>query len=110
MISIVSYFTGVVDLKANGPWDSSFSQAGFGGYRTGYSDSLFLFVPFLVYWHREKKKGFISIETFAIVTIIVAQYLSGGRAGLLASLFVFFLGYKFSIVYKLILIFYNDFV
>ena len=81
-----------------------FGQAAFGGYSTGYSNTLFLFVPFLVFWHRKEAKGFISFDTFAIISIIVSQYFAGGRAGLLASLLVFFLGYKFSIIYKIVIV------
>ena len=33
--------------------------------------------------------------------IILAQYFAGGRAGLLASILVFIIGYKFSIIYKI---------
>ena len=103
-LSIISNFTGIYNIEPNGPWSSTFGKAAFGGYSTGYSNSLFLFVPFLVFWHRKENKGFFSKETFAIITIIIAQYIAGGRAGLLASLLIFFLGYKFSIVYKLIIV------
>jgi O-antigen ligase len=102
--SIVSYITGVYNIKPNASWSSTFGQAAFGGYSTGYSNSLFLFVPFLVFWHRKYNKGLFAIETFAILTIIVAQYISGGRGGFLASLLVFFMGYRFSIIYKGLLI------
>lgn len=103
-LQIVSYYTGFFDIEANGPWDSSFSKSGFGGYSTGYSDSLFLFVPFLVFWHRINNKKKYSFETFAILSIIIVQYITGGRAGLVASLLVFFFGYKMSNFYRLLLI------
>jgi magnesium-transporting ATPase (P-type) len=90
LFSIISFFTGIYNVKPNGPWSSTFGEAAFGGYSTGYSNSLFLFVPFLVFWHRKYNKKLFSRETIAIITIIVAQYIAGGRAGLIASLLVFF--------------------
>jgi hypothetical protein len=104
LLSIFSYYSGIFNIIANGPWRSTFGKAAFGGYSTGYSNSLFLFVPFLVFWHRKFNKKLFSIETFAIITIIVAQYIAGGRAGLMASLLVFILGYKFPAIYKVIII------
>jgi hypothetical protein len=103
-LSIVSYFTGIFNVEPNGPWSSTFGEAAFGGYSTGYSNSLFLFVPFLVYWHRREGKGFFSIETYAIIVIIIAQYIAGGRAGLLASILIFLIGYRFSIIYKILIV------
>jgi hypothetical protein len=104
VFSIISYYTGVFNIVANGPWNSTFGKAAFAGYSTGYSNSLFLFVPFLVFWHRKHNKRFISLETIAIVVIIISQYVAGGRAGLLSSMLVFVLGYKLSFIYKIILI------
>ena len=68
------------------PWSNKFSECGFGGFRTGWSNSLFLFVPFLVYQSVTVEKN-KSKYVFAFCIIIVAQFLSGGRAGMLASLF-----------------------
>ena len=104
LFSIASHFTGFYDVKPNGPWDFTFGQAAFGGYSTGYSNSLFLFVPFLVFWHRVNDRPLISIETIAIVIIIVAQYLTGGRGGLLASGIVFFMSFRIRLIYKLVFI------
>ena len=53
---------------------------------------------------KREGKGFFSIETFAIIVIIIAQYIAGGRGGLIASILIFFWGYKFSIIYKAIII------
>lgn len=104
LFSIASHFTGFYDVKPNGPWDFTFGQAAFGGYSTGYSNSLFLFVPFLVFWHRYKKRPLISIETIAIVVIMIAQYLTGGRGGFLASGLVFFMSFKIKFFYKIVLV------
>ncbi len=103
VLSIGSHFTGIYDVRPSG-WDFSFGQAGFGGYSTGYSNSLFLFVPFLLFWHGRNNKPLISIETIAIVIIIIAQYLTGGRGGFLASGIVFFLSFRIHFIYKIILI------
>lgn len=103
-LSIFSAFTGIMDFQANGPWFSSFSAAGFGGYPTGYSNSLFLFIPFIVYKYRIANRKIISKETVIILIIISAQYISGGRAGLLASLFVIFIGFRASFILKVFLI------
>ena len=89
-------------LQPSGPWDYSFGRAAFGGYSTGYSNSLFLFVVFLVFWHRLNNKSFLSLETAIIIVIIFSQYLSGGRAGLLSSLLVFLIGYKLRMVFKIL--------
>lgn len=103
VLSIGSNFTGIYNVQPPG-WDFSFGQAGFGGYSTGYSNSLFLFVPFLIFWHRRNNKPLISIETIAIVFIIIAQYLTGGRGGFLASGIVFFLSFRIHFFYKIVLI------
>ncbi len=103
ILSIASHFTGIYDVQPPG-WDFTFGQAGFGGYSTGYSNSLFLFVPFLIFWHRRNNKPLISLETTAIVIIIIAQYLTGGRGGFLASGIVFFLSFRIRVFYKILLI------
>ncbi len=100
VFSIISYHTGLFNIEANGPWSSTFGEAGFGGYRTGYSDSLFLFVPFIVFWHRVKKKHLLSYETFIILIILYAQYLSGGRAGVIASLAVILFWFRTPTIFK----------
>lgn len=102
--SIISSFTGILNLSPNGPWHSTFGEAALGGYSTGYSNSLFLYIPFIVFHHRRNNKKLYSTETFCILLILTSQYLSGGRAGLLSSLLVFFLSFRLSIVYKVILI------
>ena len=102
--SVISYLTGFFNFEANGPFFASFAEAGFGGYPTGYSNSLFLFIPFLVYYNRVSKNSIFSWETLTIGVIIIAQYICGGRAGLLASLFVIFFGFRTSIYYKIALV------
>lgn len=103
IFSIIANYTGLFDIAPNGPWTASFSASGFGGYRTGYSNSLFLFIPFLVFWHRVKKKSIISYETLIILLILIAQYISGGRAGILASLVVIIIWLRISIPAKAII-------
>lgn len=100
VFSIISYHTGFLNMEANGPWNSTFADAGFGGYRTGYSNSLFLFVPFLVFWHRVKRKRLISYELFLVIILIYAQYISGGRAGVIASVAVVLIWLRTPLVFK----------
>ncbi|QCX38820.1 O-antigen ligase family protein [Aureibaculum algae] len=101
VFSIFSNYTGIFDFPANGPWSSSFGQAGFGGYRTGYSNSLFLYIPILVFWHRVKQRPLASFDFILIMLIIYAQYLSGGRAGIIASLVVLLIWLRVSLGYKM---------
>ena len=103
IFSIMAYYTGLFDMTPNGPWTASFGASGFGGYRTGYSNSLFLFIPFLVFWHRVKRKSIISHETIIIFLILITQYISGGRAGILASLVVIIIWLRISIPVKAIM-------
>ena len=102
LLSIISKLTGLFDIFSGETWGTYFSEAALAGYSTGYSNSLFLFVVFLVFYHRYRKSKFFSIETFCILIIIISQYISGGRSGLLASLIVFSFGYKISNFYKII--------
>jgi len=104
LMSLISFVTGAFDIFSGDRWGTYFSQSAFAGYTTGYSNSLFLFVVFLVYYHRLKKCDFFSIETFCIIVIITSQFTSGGRGGLLASLLVFSFGYRISKFYKIILL------
>ncbi len=103
---IFSNFFGVFDMVANGPWNTTFSQSAFGGYRTGYSNSLFLYIPFLIFAHRDGNKNLLSVESFVILLIIVAQFISGGRAGLATSLVVLLIWFKIPSIFKLVLTFY----
>ena len=101
ILNVISNYTGFFNIQANGPWRSTFGDSGFGGYRTGYSNSLFLFIPFLVFWHRVKLKKFFSYEMILILAIIAAQYVSGGRAGLLSSIFVVIIWLRIPLYLKL---------
>ena len=106
LISSISYITGFFDIQAPDPWEiNSFSNTGFGGYTTGYSNSLFLYVPLIIFFHRKNNKSFFSVELLAVLSIILAQYFSGGRAGLLSSILIFFFGFRFSIIYKFVFLF-----
>ncbi len=79
------------------PYDVSIKDAGFGGLRTGWSNglALLIFLPFLLL--RKSENGFNNIRLIVtvvfIVTIYTSMFLTGGRTGLLASLFtmLFFL-------------------
>lgn len=104
-LSIISHFTGFFDIPANGPWKTSFGNVAFGGSSTAYSGSLFLLVVFLVYWHKSEKKPLLSIEILSILVILISQYISGGRGGLLASVIVIVLGLNINIFYKFVFIF-----
>tara|TARA_R110002073_G_scaffold72537_1_gene177589 strand:- start:613356 stop:614324 length:969 start_codon:yes stop_codon:yes gene_type:complete len=101
VFSIFANYTGFLDMDPNGPWTATFGQSGFGGYRTGYSNSLFLYIPILVFWHRVKQKSVFSVEIILIFSIIFAQYISGGRAGVIASVVVLLIWLRVSLVYKI---------
>ncbi len=107
---VISYFTGLLNIEANGPWNATFGQSAFGGYRTGYSNSLFLYIPFLIYMHSARGKKIISKESLVIFTLILAQFASGGRAGLLTSLVVLFIWFKIPTILKVIMSFYVIFL
>ena len=104
LLSIISKVTGLFDIYSGETWGTYFSESALAGYSTGYSNSLFLFVVFLVFYHRHRKSKFYSSETFCILIIIISQYITGGRAGLLASLIVFAFGYKISNFYKIFIL------
>ncbi len=70
------------------PWpSSSLNASGLGGYRTGWSNSIFLYIPFLGIVYLMSKGGKIRIwYLISIAIILILQFKSGGRAGLIASL------------------------
>lgn len=105
IFSIISNSTGFFDIQANGPWNSTFGQSAFGGYRTGYSNSLFLYVPILIFWHRIKQKTLLSFDLVYILIIVYAQYISGGRAGVIASVIVILLWLRVAVSYKIAFLF-----
>jgi hypothetical protein len=62
-----------------------FWMTGFNGGRTGWSESIALFIP-LVYYFLHRKKHFLLKLNLSIGLIVVAQIISGGRNGLAASI------------------------
>lgn len=97
LLSLLSAITGIT-LESPAPWKDPFSRSAFGGYRTGWSNSIFLFVPFLFYIYffgGEKKWKLLSL--LSIIGIVGSQILSGGRAGLVGSLFTFLFFTRFKI-------------
>ncbi|MEO8568571.1 MAG: O-antigen ligase family protein [Ginsengibacter sp.] len=103
LLSLVSAVTGIT-INGPAPLDDPFSKSAFGGYRTGWSNSIFLYVPILFYFYffsGEKKVKIPSL--LAIIGIVSSQILSGGRAGLIASLFTFLFFTRFKIQNILIL-------
>lgn len=86
LFGVLSYLTGYFDFTPPDPFNDTFSISGFGGYRTGWSNSIFLFVPLIIFYHLLKygKLNWISIGL--IFSIISSEFLSGGRAGLISSL------------------------
>ena len=86
-LSVLSNIMPQFDLVAPHPFNSMFSKSGLGGYRTGWSNSLFLFVPFIFYNNIIRSGRYFTWKGFFMVApILLCQYLSGGRAGLLASI------------------------
>lgn len=86
LLSVVSYLTGYFDFVPPGPFQDNFSTTGFGGYRTGWSNSIFLFVPLIIFYNilRYGKLNWVSIGL--LFGIMASQFLSGGRAGLICSM------------------------
>lgn len=74
--------------QAPAPWaNSSLGQSGLGGYRTGWSNSIFLYVPFLAIIYLKEKEALKRYGyLIAIAAILILQYKCAGRAGLIASL------------------------
>lgn len=103
LLSLLSALSGV-SMTSPGPWHDPFSSSGFGGYRTGWSNSLFLYVPFLLFYlmqTRDKKKKILCIA--ALGGIVASQMLSGGRSGFVSSILAFLIFTKFNIKGILIL-------
>lgn len=76
-----------LNIKSPEPWESPLEIGGFGGYRTGWSNSTFLFVPFAIFSFKRSSKYIHKIFlALAVIFILITQLNSGGRAGLIASL------------------------
>jgi hypothetical protein len=96
-LSLLSAITDIT-IQSPLPWKDPFSKSALGGYRTGWSNSIFLFVPFLFYaYFFSGEKRWKKVSLFAIIGILSSQVLSGGRAGLAASLFTFLFFTRFKI-------------
>ncbi|PMG95098.1 O-antigen ligase family protein [Vibrio breoganii] len=83
-IIIVLFYIAGVEVKAPGS-EISIAETGFSLLRTGWSGSLSVFIAFICY-HLEKK--YLCLTPFIIGTImliILTQYISGGRGGLLTT-------------------------
>ena len=83
-LSIISNVTGIFNFVSPAPWFDDFGHGALGGYRTGWANSLFLFVPLLLYYASIKGK-FSFLIIFSLLAICGSQYISGGRAGFFAS-------------------------
>ena len=83
-LSIISNVTGIFNFISPAPWFDDFGHGALGGYRTGWANSLFLFVPLLLYYANVKGK-FPFFVIFSLLAICGSQYISGGRAGFFAS-------------------------
>jgi hypothetical protein len=90
MIFVIFHITGSLFFK-NIPIPEqkvsyiSFQDISFNLSRTGWSNGMALFVPFCFLFKTDIKKWVL------IFLILYSQFLSGGRSGLLASLFIVFL-------------------
>lgn len=97
LLSLGSAISGIT-ITSPPPWNDAFSGSALGGYRTGWSNSIFLFVPFLFYaYFFSGEKKWKTLALCSIIAIICSQILSGGRAGLIASLFTFLIFTRFRI-------------
>ena len=72
-------------------WDSAF-VSGFGDKGSGWAIGLALLMPvalmFITTWEGARERVWIFLRGAAVYAIIASQFISGGRAGLLASFFV----------------------
>lgn len=103
LLSLLSAISGITIISP-APWDDPFSASAFGGYRTGWSNSVFLFIPFLFYcYFFSRKKKWEIPAMLGILSIICSQILSGGRAGIIASLVTFLIFTRFKIQNVLLL-------
>lgn len=97
LLSLISAITGIT-IVSPAPWHDPFSSSAFGGYRTGWSNSLFLFIPFLLFYFMQsdirKEKVYCII---AITGIIASQILSGGRSGVICSILAILIFSRFNI-------------
>jgi len=86
-------------------------QTGFGGSRTGWSPTISLFLPLILY-------GIIKnrlISLLIILSYIFSQFIVGGRAGLFTSFIIIFLFILYNkniraTIYKLMIVFITFFV
>lgn len=104
LLSLLSAISGIT-IDSPPPWKDPFSKSALGGYRTGWSNSIFLFMPFLFYaYFFSGERKWKTISLLAIIGILSSQILSGGRAGLVGSLFTFLFFTRFKIQNVVILI------
>ena len=83
-LPVVSALTGIPRFQS--PFDlAPFTSTGFGAGRTGWANSLSLYVPIALAVTLSDKHRARAIA--ALMLIVVAQFVSGGRTGLLLSLF-----------------------
>ena len=72
-------------------WDNAF-VSGFGDKGSGWAIGLALLMPvalmFITTWEGARERVWIFLRGAAVYAIIASQFISGGRAGLLASFFV----------------------
>lgn len=91
--TVVSFLTGLPDWHVPAEMDpsASFTDAGFGSGRTGWSNSLALYLPGTLFLLTAKtSQKFVRPRVFLILMvgiILVSQIASGGRTGMLVSLF-----------------------
>lgn len=93
IIPTINFFTGYPEWEVWAPISKyretsemrAFWATGFNGNRTGWSESLSLFVPLVLLFLENSKNPLITILFFCF-PILTSQVISGGRNGLLASL------------------------
>ena len=84
-----SYFFGFPNWRGPSHFVApQLSVSGFGALRTGWSNGVSLFVPFLcgAFFFKRTKTFVKVVALFSIVMIITSQIIVAGRAGLIASL------------------------
>ena len=97
LLSLASALSGIT-ITSPAPWHDPFSVSALGGYRTGWSNSLFLYMPLLLFYFIQSQNRKTKIYCIiAIAGILASQILSGGRSGFICSILSITIFSKFNI-------------
>lgn len=87
-VTVTSSLTGLPDWQS--PYGLGLTEAGFGNEQTGWSNSLALYLPAVLFFLGDKPVHNSAVRQLLSLTILIclvaSQFLAGGRAGMLLSL------------------------